>query len=182
MTPPDTLETTRFRVRRSSPSDAAAVFERWAQDPEVTRFLVWRPHQGLDETQAFLSQCVSSWDDGSEFVWMVEEKSSGLLVGSLAARPGEHGVNLGYLVARDSWGQGVMTEVLEAIVPWWLEQKGVHRVWATCDVENQASARVLEKTGFLREGTLRRWDYHPNFSEEPRDALCYSRIRDEPPE
>ena len=53
----------------------------------------------------------------------------------------------------------------------------VRRVWAVCDIDNRASARVLEKIGFEQEGVLRRWITHPNVGPEPRDALCYSRVR-----
>ena len=53
----------------------------------------------------------------------------------------------------------------------------VRRVWATCDVENAGSIRVLEKAGLSLEGTLRRWAVRPNLSPEPRDALVYSKIR-----
>jgi [ribosomal protein S5]-alanine N-acetyltransferase len=51
----------------------------------------------------------------------------------------------------------------------------VFRIGAVCDVEHISSARVLEKSGFVREGLLRRWLLHPNISEEPRD--CYSSAR-----
>jgi len=173
---PDTMETPRLLLRRPSPSDAEEVFEAWAMDGEVTRFLAWPPHETIEETRAFLSSCEARWREGTEYVWVFVEKASGRLVGSLASRPGSHGIDLGYLVAREWWGRGFMTEVLEAVVPWWLTQEGVHRVWATCDVENRASARVLEKAGFQLEGTLRRWDRHPNLEDEPRDALCFSRI------
>jgi len=175
--PPDELETARLLLRRASTTDAAAVFEGWAQDPDVTRFLVWRPHQSIEDTLSFLSQCEAAWNQGEEFVWMFEEKTTGQLVGSLSACPGVHGVSLGYLMARDSWGQGLMTEALRSVAHWWLGREGIFRVWATCDVENLASARVLERAGFSLEGTLRRWDLHPNIGTEPRDALCYSRVR-----
>jgi RimJ/RimL family protein N-acetyltransferase len=108
---------------------------------------------------------------------MIEERDSGLLVGSLAARDGAHGVNLGYLVTADRWGRGYMVEALAPVVDWFLSRPDVFRVWATCDTGNQASARVLEKAGFAFEGILRRWDLHPNVSREPRDARCYSRVR-----
>jgi len=173
---PETIETPRLLLRRPSPSDAKEVFEAWAGDAEVTRFLAWAPHDTVEETRAFLSACEARWKKGKEYVWVFVEKASGRLVGSLAARPGAHGIDLGYLMAREWWGRGFMTEVLEAVVPRWLAQEGVHRVWATCDVENRASARVLEKAGFQLEGTLRRWDRHPNLGDEPRDALCFSRI------
>lgn len=174
---PETIETARLLLRRPSSRDAREIFETWTQDPEVTRYLVWSPHESIEETEAFLAACEARWADGREFVWVFAEKASSRLVGSLASRPGPHGVDVGYLVARDWWGRGYMTEVLEAIVTLWLCQEGVQRVWATCDVENHASARVLEKAGFELEGTLRRWDRHPNLGDEPRDVLCYSRIR-----
>lgn len=50
---------------------------------------------------------------------------------------------------------------------------GVHRVCAYCDVDNAASARVMEKVGMVHEGTLRRWAIHPNVSDSPRDVLVY---------
>jgi [ribosomal protein S5]-alanine N-acetyltransferase len=52
-------------------------------------------------------------------------------------------------------------------------------VWAVCDVENAASARVLEKAGMRREGVLRRWAMHPNMGEEPRDSFCYAKVKGE---
>jgi RimJ/RimL family protein N-acetyltransferase len=69
-----------------------------------------------------------------------------------------------------------MAEAVDAVSTWFLSQSSVERVWATCDVENTASARVLEKAGFELEGTLRHWDVHPNLGGGRRDALCYSRI------
>ncbi len=70
-----------------------------------------------------------------------------------------------------------MTEAVKAIVDWVLKQESIHRVWAFCDVENLASARVLEKVGMQREGVLRRWMIHPNVSDEPRDCYCYAITR-----
>ena len=175
-TPPERLETGRLILRRPVPTDAEAMFARWAQDPEVTRYLVWRPHTSLDDSRAHIARCVQSWENGREFVWLLEEKGSGRLAGSIATRPDQHGVNVGYLVARDCWGRGFMPEALRAVTEWWLSQPGVFRVWATCDIENPASARVLEKSGFTLEGTLRRWQAHVNLDAEPRDALCYSRV------
>lgn len=60
-----------------------------------------------------------------------------------------------------------------------LELPELWRVWATCDVENTASARVLEKAGFTFEGVLHRWDRH-NISPEPRDARVYAIWKDTP--
>lgn len=174
---PDSLETARLVMRRARPDDAAAVFHGWAQDEEVTRYLVWRPHLSIDEAVSHVQRCEAAWLAGTTYTYFLEDRDTGSVVGSIAMRPGGHGVNIGYLLARPYWGRGLMAEAVNGIAEWWLTQPGIYRVWATCDVENRQSARVLEKCGFILEGTLRRWEHHPNVSAEPRDSLCYGRIR-----
>jgi len=56
-----------------------------------------------------------------------------------------------------------------------IHNKGI--LTAVCDVENIASARVMEKAGLSREGVLRRWLVHPNLGPEPRDCYGYARVR-----
>ena len=175
--PPETLDTERLHFRRLVASDARVIFERWAQDTDVTRYLVWRPHAAISESVAHAERCEKAWTEGAEFTWILEDRRSGAVVGSIAAHPEEHRVALGYLTAPTEWGKGYMTEAAAALATWFLEQPEVHRVWAVCDVDNRASARVLEKAGFIFEGTLRRWIMHPNVSDEPRDVLCYARVR-----
>ena len=68
-----------------------------------------------------------------------------------------------------------MTETLAAIVAWALAQPEIWRIGAVCDVENLASARVIQKAGVLQEGMLRRWAVHPNLDRAPRDCLAFGR-------
>jgi ribosomal-protein-alanine N-acetyltransferase len=70
-----------------------------------------------------------------------------------------------------------MTEVLTEVTAWGLRQPAIFRIGAVCDVDNGASAGVLEKSGFVREGLLRRWLVHPNISDEPRDCYSYCCVR-----
>jgi len=81
---------------------------------------------------------------------------------------------LGYWLGEPFWGRGYMTEAVNALIAWALKQQDIYRVWAVCDVDNKASARVMEKAGMQREGVLTRWSVHPNLSPEPRDSYCYS--------
>ena len=69
------------------------------------------------------------------------------------------------------------TSAVRYVVAWALAQPSLFRVWAFCDVENPASARVMEKAGLLREGLLRRWHVCPTISLEPRDCLIYAKVR-----
>lgn len=68
-------------------------------------------------------------------------------MGMIEARMDGHRVELGYVLARAFWGNGYMPEAAEAIVTWALNQPEIYRVWAVCNTENTASARVLEKVG-----------------------------------
>lgn len=70
-----------------------------------------------------------------------------------------------------------MAEAAKTVVDWASNLEFIYRIWAVCDLENKASARVLEKVGMQREGILRRYIVHPNVSAEPRDCCVYSKIR-----
>ena len=157
--------------------DARSIFEQYAQDGDVTRYLTWQPHRNIEETHDYLRRCMQVWEDGTAFPWAITRKEDDRLVGVVEIRMGGHKVDLGYVLARVYWGRGYMPEAVQVIVEWALKQEGIYRVWAVCDVENHASARVLEKVGMQREGTLRRWMAHLNMSDEPRDCHCYAKVR-----
>jgi len=157
--------------------DATAIFAQYAQDPEVTKYLEWRPHQNIETTRDFLRRCLIVWEQGTAFPWVITRKNDQQLLGMIEMRINQYRADLGYLVARPYWGQGIATEAAKALVGWALAQPSIYRVWAVCDVENKASARVLEKVGMQREGLLRRWIMHPNTSDTPRDCLCYAKVK-----
>lgn len=172
---PDLFETSRLTLRPIKPDDADAVFVGYAQDPDVSRFLLWRPHVAITETRAFISRALEA---SSSRTYATIERESGRLVGHFGLqRKIPHRVSFGYVLARPWWGMGLMTEAVSEVVAWSLQQDGVWRIEAGCDVENFASARVMEKAGLVREGTLRRWLVHPNLGPEPRDCFSYALVR-----
>jgi RimJ/RimL family protein N-acetyltransferase len=177
MTAPASWETARLVARRAALEAAQAVFEAYAQDPEVARYMIWRPHRDIDETIAFLDRCQRAWQDGTAFPWTLWAKDDGRLAGMIEARLHGTSVDIGYVLRRSLWRRGLMTEAVRFVVAWALARPDVYRVWATCDVDNVASARLLESIGMTREGVLRRWLVHPNISDEPRDALCYAIVK-----
>jgi RimJ/RimL family protein N-acetyltransferase len=177
MRPPATIETARLRLRPAIMDDAPVIFATWAQDPEVCRYVTWPPHRSVDDTRDFLRRCVEGWEKNGPFTWGIALRENGCLVGTIELRPQGHRVELGYVLARAHWGLGFMSEAVRALVEWALDQPDVHRVWAVCDVDNVASARVLEKSGMAREGKLRRWST-ANVSPVPRDCWCYARVKE----
>jgi RimJ/RimL family protein N-acetyltransferase len=159
-------------------ADAQTIFDSYAHDPLVTRYLVWRPHNSVADTEEFLRGHLARRQTGAaEFSWVLTLKGDGQLVGMIALHPGEYRVGLGYVLARAYWGRGLMPEAARALTELALAQADIFRVWAVCDTENLASARVMEKAGLTREGVLRRWSLHPNVSAEPRDCFCYAKVK-----
>ena len=104
-------------------------------------------------------------------------KGSRDFVGLIEIRVHTSAVDLGYALSQRWWRQGLMSEALRSALQWALAQPEIYRVWATCDIENVASARVLERVGMEREGVLRRWLTHPNLADAPRDCFCYSIVK-----
>jgi [ribosomal protein S5]-alanine N-acetyltransferase len=177
---PERFETARLLLRRPVMADARPMFENYCADPEVTRYVLFEPHTDIATTRAFLRRCAGVWQRGTAFPWVLASRATGKLVGGIEIRPepgSPHRIEVGYVLARPYWGQGYMTEALRAVSDWALHQPGVRRVWAECDLENVGSARVMEKSGFEREGVLRCCVVFPNLGPEPRDVARYARVR-----
>jgi ribosomal-protein-alanine N-acetyltransferase len=178
--PHSTWETERLIAKPLTTADAEVCFTQYTRDPVISKYMTWRPHRDIGETTAFLQRCEKAWADGAAFPWSLWRKDDGGFVGSIEARVHPPAVDLGYLLVQRWWRQGLMTEALRPVIAWAFTRPEIHRVWATCDIENEASARVLERVGMQREGILRRWLIHPNVSDIPRDCYCYSVVKTQP--
>jgi RimJ/RimL family protein N-acetyltransferase len=174
---PDRFETARLILRPIALQDAQAIFAGYAQDLEVVRFLIWRPHESIADTEAYISRCTAAPPDRSRTYALTGRADDRPLGAFELRRPEPHRLDCGYVLARDFWGRGLMTEALTQVALWAMRQTGIWRIGAGCDVENLASARVMEKAGLAREGILRRWIIHPNISSIPRDWLSYAKVR-----
>ena len=177
--PPETFTTARLLARLPRTDDAEAAFAVYASDPEVTRFLVWPAYTEIEPLREFLRSAIRTWETGAggHFPWMLCLRETGELVGSIGISLDLHGAMLGYVLGRAYWGRGLMTEAVRYVAAWALAQPAVFRVWAFCDASHPASARVLEKADFMREGVLRRWHVCPTIGPEPRDCLVYAKVR-----
>jgi [ribosomal protein S5]-alanine N-acetyltransferase len=171
---PERIETERLVLRKPRLDDAHAIFDGWAQDPEVTRYLTWRPHERLEQTREFMQVCIRLWEGETRFPYMMTLKENGQVIGMLDPRIEGPKVGIGYIAARAHWGRGYVPEATRAVIDWAFRQSSIYRVYATTDVENSASRRVLEKVGMQCEGILRKFILHPNLSEIPRDSYMYA--------
>ncbi|WP_406720728.1 GNAT family N-acetyltransferase [Thioclava litoralis] len=174
---PAEFETARYHLRRVEVNDAKVIFDSYATDADVTRFLGWKPHRNIADTSAFLERAAAEWIRGNGFPIVAFDRKNGDFIGMFHPKLIGHRVNYGYVLQKAAWGKGCATEVMRWLLEHALAHPEIHRAEAFCDVEHPASARVMEKAGMEREGILRRYFRHPNISEAPRDCVIYSKVR-----
>lgn len=177
---PQQLTTARLLLRAPAAADAQAIFERYASDPDVTRYLSWPTHRTLEDTRAFLGASARAWAETGSGPYLVLAHGGQLLGGTGLTRETAYRAETGYVFARDAWGFGFATEALRALVSLAFSLGALRRLHATCHADHQASARVLEKAGFVREGRLRSHLLFPNLGvTSPSDVLLYARVAED---
>ncbi|HVF11058.1 MAG TPA: GNAT family N-acetyltransferase [Abditibacteriaceae bacterium] len=153
------LETARLRLRPIRRDDAGAMFE-YASDPLVTQYLQWRTHESLEDTHDYITALLDRQEHPDLAPWGIEHRQDGRLIGSCDFHNWnlEHArAELGYVLAREYWRQGYMTEAVRAVVACGFDTMSLNRIEALCRLPNVASARVLEKAGMRFEGVLRQY-------------------------
>ncbi len=120
-------------MRKPLSEDASDIFERYASDAEVTRFLSWPMHTSLDDTHAFLDFSDAEWDRWPAGPYLICSLADGSLLGSTGlAFEVPFRATTGYVLARDSWGQGFATEVLLAMRQMWRVTPGSQATSTKC--------------------------------------------------
>jgi [ribosomal protein S5]-alanine N-acetyltransferase len=149
---PLVLETARLRLRPFVAGDVDAIFPI-VSDPAFPRMMSWNAHRDRDETADYV-RSLEVGERGTAVTWAIEHE--GRAVGSigLASMQWQSAAlrvdrcELGYWLAPALWGKGLMTEAATAVVRFGFDTIGLHKVTTRCFVENTASRRVIEKTGF----------------------------------
>lgn len=161
------IETERLMLRPLKTEDAEEIFQSWATDPEVGRFMRWNLHDSIGVTRAWLAEEEASVMDDDSYNWGFVLKENGKLIGcgGLVFSQKHEMFEIGYNLARDYWGNGYVTEAAKRIVEFARENLDVSQLFATHAVDNAASGRVLEKIGFIyqNEGMYSSFDGSRNF-------------------
>jgi [ribosomal protein S5]-alanine N-acetyltransferase len=171
------IETTRLVLRKPTAVDTEAVYTRYSSDTEVTKYVGWSRHQSIEQTKAFLDFSEAEWNRWPAGPYLIEGQGDRKLLGGTGlAFETPTVAAIGYVLARDAWGQGYATEVLAAVVVV-ARQLGVQRLYALCHPNHQASIRVLEKCGFVFEDPLSGFADFPNLGSGQReDCLRYAQV------
>jgi ribosomal-protein-alanine N-acetyltransferase len=155
--PTPTLHTARLWLRPFSDADADALFALHS-NAHVLRYWDSPPWSEPSRAERFIAICRQSEEEGSGARLAIDRVTDGAFVGwcGLTQWNADYrSASMGYCLTEAAWGHGYATEAARAVLQWAYETLDLNRVQAETDTRNVASAHVLEKLGFVREGTLR---------------------------
>ena len=164
------IETQRLRLRQIVLSDAEALLAILS-DEETMAFYGHPPHRSIDDTRALIYEIDARYLRREGIRWGIAlHEDPSRLIGSCSLQrfdTGHHHAETGYELDRSSWGRGLMTEAMAAILDYGFTELGLHRVEAVIDDANIRSKALLLKLGFRAEGVLReRYHFLGRFEDE----------------
>lgn len=175
-TPPDSITAPLVILRREQPDDAESLF-LLTTNPEVAHFMDWPMPTEVGSIRSNMERRAVEWDAGVQHQWVILERQTGAIAGSLSFRPKAHAADFGYFLGRDFRGRGLAFDAATALLHWFDTQAHILRIWATVDAENLRSRRLLERLDLRLEVVMRSATIRPNIGGPPRDAALYARSR-----
>ena len=151
------LETDRLRLRKLAMRDASDIFE-YSRDPLVAKYVLWEAHRSIGESRAYLRYMLRKYRMNEPASWGIEWKATGRIIGTIGfmwIQSDNAAAEVGYSLARAHWGQGIMTEALQAVIAYGFNSLRLNRIEAIHEPENPASGAVMRKCGMQFEGRLR---------------------------
>ena len=157
---PSMLSTARLTLRQLRPEDAAAMFAMYS-DAQFMRYWSFPLMTRFEQAVEYLARRIQGSGAETEIAWAIELAATHEMIGTCClfdAHAASKRAELGFGLQRPFWGNGYMSEAVRAVVDCGFDVLQLHRIEAEIDPRNTASARVLERLGFVREGLLReRW-------------------------
>ena len=154
-----TLETPRLILSKIGPEDAEHMYNNWANDPEVTKYMTWEPHESVGVTRQILENWSNHYDNGNFFHWAIRLKETGMPIGTislLGVSDARLSCELGYCIGQKWWHKGYMSEAALEVLKFAINQVGFVRVQAEHCGSNPNSGGVMRKIGMTYEGIRRK--------------------------
>ncbi len=155
------IETNRLILRPFTLEDAPAMYDNWASDNDVTKYLTWPTHQSMEISEKVIRSWISEYVKDDYYQWCIEWKATHEAIGSISVvhiNDVTEAVEVGYCIGQQFWNLGITSEALLAIVQFFFEEVGVNRIEARHDINNPNSGKVMKKCGFEEEGIHRKAD------------------------
>lgn len=174
------IQTNRLLLRKIRMDDDCDMFEQWASDPQVTRYLTWNAHQSIEDTRRIIEMWLKDIHEPNVYRWAIELKSINKIIGTidLVNVDSRHQCGtFGYCLSANYWNQGIASEALKAMLSYLFTEGDFHRIEASHLIENGASGRVMIKCGMKHEGIRRK--KFLGHDGEFHDLVIYGILKDE---
>ncbi len=151
------LRTPRLRLRKLTMRDAPDIY-RYSRDPEVARHVLWDAHRSIGDSRAYLRYMLRKYRTHECASWGIELLETGHIIGTIGfmwVQEDNAAAEVGYSLAREYWGRGLMTEALRAVLQYGFDHMQLNRIEAQHETTNPASGAVMRKCHMQHEGTLR---------------------------
>lgn len=153
-----TIETERLILRKFELTDVEDMYNNFANDDDVTRYITWPAHKSIEETKNVVQGYVNDSERDNYYHWCIVLKETNEVIGSIGASRMFDDLKLfevGYVIGKKFWNKGIMTEALKPLLKFFFEEVGVNRIEARHDTKNPGSGKVMVKSGMQIEGILR---------------------------
>lgn len=157
------LETERLILRRLKMEDAQNVFDNWASDKDVAKFMRWDAHTDIEVTREWMKVCEEQIHDKNHYDWGIVLKECNQPIGSIGAfvnkdEPDRYEV--GYALGKKYWGHGYATEALKCVMDFLVNNIGIRHFICSHAKDNPASGAVMRHLGFvyIKDGTYQNFD------------------------
>ncbi len=154
----DTISTERLTLRKFEGKDCESVLRNWAADPAVQLNYGEPVYSTREEVNALLGTYIERYEKADSCRWAIIEKESGACIGQIAyflVDPRNEFAEIEYCIGRAFQGKGYATEACRAVIQYGFDVMGLHKVQICARPSNTPSRSVIEKCGFVYEGTLR---------------------------
>ena len=167
------LETDRFILRVWDINDANDVYE-YAKSPKVGPMAGWKPHESIDETKDIIEMFIEE-----DETWAIYSKELNKVIGSVGLHHTnkENQLMLGYVLAEEYWGQGIMVEAARIVIKYGFDKLGIDSISVEHFYYNKQSKRVIEKLGFKYMETKEK--SYKIYDGSMMDNVCYLITKEE---
>lgn len=167
------LETERLILRKVKKKDCRDLYE-YCSDPLSSRYSDWQPHEDISVTKQFVKSLLSACSHGEYFMWCIELKESGKVIGSVSLVDIDRHykvAEMGYGIQKAYWGKGYATEAAEAVLEYLFCTVGVQRVFVRIATENLPSVRLALRLNMECDGLFRKGSY---LHDKSHDVYVYA--------
>lgn len=147
------LETERLLLREIHEEDTEDIFNCWMQDEDVSRYMWWKASDDINDVKEFVEFEIGNLENDKWNRWIIVSNETDEIIGTclLFFNDDENYWDISYNLGKKFWGKGYVTEAMREVMRYAVDVKGIKEIATTYAVENQASARVLEKLHFNNE-------------------------------